>query len=92
MGRGYVIEHCVSTLNHIRQEENYRVYLTEVLRAISKGVGYEIKVGYTDILLRTKAQQSEPERSPEEIIDTIKAKAELINNGRTTEPCGESHI
>lgn len=90
MGRGYVIEHCVSTLTHIRQEENYRVYLTEVLRAISKGVGYEVKVGYADIL-KTKTQQSEPERSPEEIIDAIKAKAELINNG-FTEPCGESHV
>lgn len=90
MGRGYVIEHCVSTLNAIRQEENYRIYLTEVLRAISKGIGYEIKVGYADILQRSEMRQSEPERSPEEIVNAIKAKAELINNG-TVEPCGESH-
>ena len=83
MGRGYVIEHCVSTLNSIRKEENYRVYLTDVLRVISKGVGYEIKLSYADFLKKAKDSQEEDERTPDEIINTIKAKAELINNGST---------
>ena len=83
MGRGYVIEHCVSTLNAIRQEENYRVYITDVLRTISKGVGYEIKLSYAEFVKRTKSAPSEEERTPEEIINTIKSKAELINNGST---------
>ena len=87
MGRGYVIEHCVSTLNAIRQEENYRVYITDVLRTISKGVGYEIKLSYAEFVKRTKSVPNEEERTPEEIINTIKAKAELINNG-FTEPTG----
>lgn len=81
MGRGYVVEHCVSTLNAIRKEDNYRVYLTEVLRTISKGVGYEIKLGYADFLEKSKNSQETEERTPDEIISTIKAKAELINNG-----------
>ena len=85
MGRGYVIEHCVSTLNSIRKEENYRVYVTDILRVISKGVGYEIKLGYADFLEKSKNSQEEEERTPDEIINTIKAKAELINNG-STEP------
>lgn len=83
MGRGYVVEHCVSTLNAIRKEDNYRVYLTEVLRMISKGVGYEIRLGYADLLESSKKGQEEAERTPDEIIDTIKAKAELINHGFT---------
>lgn len=81
MGRGYVIEHCVSTLNAIRKEDNYRVYLTEVLRTISKGVGYEIKLGYADLLEKAENGKEEDERTPDEIIDTIKAKAEMINHG-----------
>ena len=83
MGRGYVIEHCVSTLNSIRKEENYRVYITDILRVISKGVGYEIKLGYADFLEKSKNSQEEEERTPDEIINTIRAKAELINNGST---------
>lgn len=83
MGRGYVIEHCVSTLNSIRKEENYRVYITDILRVISKGVGYEIKLGYADFLEKAENSQETEERTPDEIINTIKAKAELINNGST---------
>ena len=81
MGRGYVIEHCVSTLNSIRREENYRIYLTDVLRWISKGVGYKIKLGYADFLKSMENSQEVEERTPDEIINTIRAKAELINDG-----------
>lgn len=84
MGRGYVIEHCVSTLNSIRQEENYRIYLTEVLRTIAKGVGYNIKYSYSDMLNDSKQSSIvEEEKTPDEIISRIKSKAELINNGLT---------
>lgn len=82
MGRGYVIEHCVSTLNSLRQEENYRVYITELLRTIAKGVGYDVKYRYSDLLNDTKAKpQASEERTSEEIITNIKVKAETIKNG-----------
>lgn len=83
MGRGYVVEHCVSTLNAIRKEDNYRIYLSDVLRTIAKGVGYDIKLGYADFLEKAKKGQEEDERTPDEVINAIKAKAELINNGPT---------
>jgi len=84
MGRGYVIEHCVSTLNLLRKEDNYRVYLTEVLRGISKSVGCEIRLGYDEFMKNSRrGQENAEERTPGEIISTIRAKAELINNGST---------
>lgn len=91
MGRGYVIEHCVSTLNSLREEDNYRIYLTEVLRGIYKSLGGEMKIGYSDFLKKSrKPQKITEERTPEDIINAIKAKAELIDNG-TYESCGEGH-
>lgn len=81
MGRGYVIEHCVSTLNLMRQEENYRIYLTEVLRVIANGVGYRISYSYSDMVSESKSAKAEEEKTPDEIISVIKAKAELMNNG-----------
>ena len=91
IGRGYVIEHCVSTLNAMRKEDNYRVYVTEVLRGISKSVGCEVKLGYADFLEKSKRRvERAEERTAEDIISAIKAKAELINNG-SDEFSGESH-
>lgn len=90
MGRGYVIEHCVSTLNAIRQEENYRIYITDVLKMIAQGVGYKVKFRYADFLKKAKDNQKDDGRTSEDIINAIKAKAELINNG-PNEFSGESH-
>ena len=75
LGRGYVIEHCVSVTNNTRKEEIYRMYVTESLRIISSGVGREITVKYTDIIERcTSRGKAEETRTPEEIIDNIRKK------------------
>lgn len=74
-GRGYVIEHCVSTINNTRKEEIYRTYIAESLRIISSGVGREITVKYIDIIEScTPNREAEETRTPEEIIDSIKKK------------------
>ena len=76
-GREYIIDHCVSVLNEDKKEEFYRIYITETLRLIAKGNGYEIKLGYSDYMkqLTTPDRQTE---SPEEIIKRIKLKTGAI--------------
>lgn len=81
MGRGYVIEHCVSTLKLIIQQEIRDIYITDVLKGIAKAVGIETNMRYADVVQQLKQPQIEEERTPEEIINAIKAKAELLNDG-----------
>ena len=82
MGRGYVLEHCISTFNHIKREEIYKEYVTETLRHIAKGVGYEIKVSYAE-LVDVKPEQEET-RDPDEIIDGIKGKIAMLSSGEVS--------
>lgn len=83
MGRGYVIEHCISTLNTIRKEEVYKTYLTEVLRGIGKQVGVEFSKSYHDLIESMKPQKEET-RTADEVIDGIKDKLQKIR-GDTVE-------
>ena len=76
-GRGYVIEHCVSTFNAIQREENYRGYITEILRCIAKANGVSISLSYKDILDASKGEKDE-ERTSEEVITSIRNKADAI--------------
>ena len=77
MGRGYVIEHCVSTLNAIRKEEGYRIYLTEVLRGIARQSGISFDMSYREYIESMKPQKEET-RTAEEVIDSIKEKVRNI--------------
>lgn len=36
MGRGYVIEHCVSTLKSNNEKKSFQVYVTDALMAIAE--------------------------------------------------------
>lgn len=83
MGRGYVIEHCVSTLNTNRKEDAYKVYLTEVLRRIAKCSGIEINTTYMEFIDSMKPQKEET-RTSEEVIAGIKDKLQKIR-GDTVE-------
>ena len=77
MGRGYVIEHCVSAINRYREKEIYNVYVTECLRIIAGAVGRDINVSYTSIIEGVKPQRVHEEtRTPEEIISNIRNKLE----------------
>ena len=76
MGRGYVIEHCMSTFNNIQETKIYRSYVSEVLRALAKRNGIDIPIKYSDLIER-KREAKEPESSAE-VIDRIKAKLEKV--------------
>lgn len=77
-GREYVIDHCISALNSWHEEELFRIYVTETLRSISKGVGYEFTKSFTDFVEMSRPKAKEEERSSEDIISNIRKKAEAI--------------
>lgn len=77
-GRDYVIEHAVSEINRRAKEDVYRQYVTETLRACAKGLGTEFTVGYKDLLDSMRPQAPEDNRSADDIISTIKKKAEAL--------------
>lgn len=80
MGRGYVIEHCMATLNHIQEQDAYKRYVADVLRYIAKGVGYEINISYGNIISRMRSSVVEDTRTADEIIDSLRKKAGAIND------------
>lgn len=76
MGRGYVIEHCVSASKAMQKEDEYHEYVTEILRCIAKANGVSISISYRDILESYK--DAGEERKPEDVINSIKKKADII--------------
>ena len=36
-GRGYVVEHCISAFKNQEEEQIYKIYVTDTLKAISEG-------------------------------------------------------
>lgn len=80
MGRGYVIEHCISTFKYMQEQEAYQVYVTEVLRGIAKSAGVEMGAKFADVLKAHREPQKVETRTPNEIIGNIKARAEVIRN------------
>lgn len=80
MGRGYVIEHCISTFNNIQESKIYRMYVSEMLRALARRNGIDISVKYSDLIER-KQEVREPESSAE-VIDRIKTKLEKVKGVR----------
>lgn len=71
MGRGYVIEHCISTFNNIQELKMYRIYSTEMLRVIARTQGAEVTVKYADLIEREYKQE---EQDPDEIVSKIRGK------------------
>ena len=78
LGRGYVIEHCISSFKNKTHEEMYRVYITDSIQAITNmyhkahgGNGEAVVKRYYDII-----HPSEPkkEETADDIIDRIKKK------------------
>ena len=76
LGRAYVIDHCVKHTKDKYDKRNYRVYVTEVLRAIYVSVTGDTEVGrYADTLKSdSTSSDKEEEKSAEEIKASICAK------------------
>lgn len=86
MGRGYVIEHCISALKLNREEQSFKIYVTDALRAIAdntthllsvKGVvdyGITIQSRWIDLLKQphnTEVKEPEDTRTADEIATEI---------------------
>lgn len=78
-GRGYVIEHCVSALNSLRKSEAYQIYTAELLHGIAQSLGVQA-IPFMEYLDALKPHKQE-ERSSEEVIDSIRKKAQKIKGG-----------
>lgn len=78
-GRGYVVEHCVSTLNSLRAQEAYQMYTAELLRGIANSLGIQVS-SYTEFLEQLKPKKEET-RTSEEVVDSIREKARKLKGG-----------
>lgn len=70
-GRGYVIDHCMSSFYKYTEEHTYRIYVTDVLRFIS---GEKALMRYYDII---NVKKKEPEKSAKEVKEQIKGRFRL---------------
>jgi len=66
-GRGYVIEHCISSFQKQNEVLTYRVYVTDLLRALSR---QENIPRYYDLIKRDK----EPKKDAKEVKEKIRGK------------------
>ena len=66
-GRGYVIEHCISSFYKYTEENAYRVYVTDVLRSLN---GNQQLPRYCDIISTKKRE----EKTAKEVKDQIRGK------------------
>lgn len=67
-GRGYIIEHCISTFKILQKENLYRSYMADILRALLRNP--EVP-RYSD-LIADFHDPKEKNPDPEEIKDRIK--------------------
>ena len=71
LGRGYVIEHCISALKSNNEEKAYKIYVTDALKAIAENtthlvgtqgvVDYGCKINRRWIDALTEAYNPPPE-------------------------------
>ena len=84
LGRGYVIEHCISSLKLYYEEKNFRIYVTDALMAIAENTthligqggvvdyGKSISQRWIDIMNpQTQKKEPEDDRPSEEIAADI---------------------
>lgn len=74
MGRGYVIDHCIASLRKRNRDIEYRVYITDALKAIVGNTarfagGVELSRRYADYLMPHKKNLT-----PSEVKAKIKGK------------------
>ena len=74
MGKGYVVDYCISLLRKKQEQRRFQVYLTDVLMVMNSNIvrafgGSKINQRYADYFVKKK----EDTRSAKEIVkDTIK--------------------
>lgn len=73
LGSGYVIEHCVAEIKKRNRADNLRYYMADC------AAGVLMRLGVKDVKRLYDIEHPTPEddRTPEEIIDDITARAGL---------------
>lgn len=73
LGSGYVIEHCVAEIKKRNRADNFRYYMADC------AAGVLMRLGVKDVKRLYDFEHPTPEddRTPEEIIDDITARAGL---------------
>ena len=71
MGKGYVIEHCISFFQKENREKSYQYYVTDLLWGIARKQGLDVSERFRDLVEPKKI-----EGKPKKIISKIKNKLE----------------
>jgi len=69
MGKGYVIEHCISFFQKENRQKAYQYYVTDLLWGIARKQGLNISERFRDLVEPKKI-----EGNPKKIISNIKNK------------------
>lgn len=77
IGRGYVIEHCITSFKNKKQNEAYKIYMSDAMFTLVNGYGKThgasdnlIKERYIEIIAPPK--ENVKEETAEDIINRIK--------------------
>lgn len=85
IGKGYIVDHCVSLFNNKAKERLYQTYITDTLKCLNDNLakvigGSSIKARYYDLL--EAGSQKESEKTGDEIALEIIKKAGLKVKGK----------
>lgn len=88
IGRGYIVDHCVSLFNSRAKERLFQIYITDALKCLNDNVaktlgGSTLKVRYYDLL--ESGNKQENEKTGDEIALEIIKKAGLKVKGKENE-------
>lgn len=83
LGKGYVIEHCVSFFHNEQKNALLIGYITDALKAIVYNTGkhndfIEIKKSYNEIKQELSSKNMQEEKTSDEIIGDIRDKISHI--------------
>lgn len=82
IGRGYVIDHCVSFFNKQAKEERYRNYIADTLKLMNENIAKLVGGSYYKMRYAEQCEQKkEPEKSGDEIARDIIRRAKLKLKG-----------
>lgn len=87
MGKLWFIDYCILHYNQRMEQQAYKVYVTDRLKAINDSVAHTFggsapKMRYYDILdLMKPKDEKEPEKTAEQVISSISDKLERLGNG-----------
>lgn len=90
IGKGYIVDHCVSLFNNKAKERLYQTYITDTLKCLNDNLakvigGTSIKARYYDLL--EAGSQKESEKTGDEIALEIIRKAGLKVKGKEDGQC-----